>query len=84
MKIINTFVYDNNENVLRHDCTIIAHGKAFDCDVHRHFSLYAYLALKVEKRASYKYVEYSENAWLLLRLRNYATSLVDKESNCKY
>lgn len=60
MKIINTFIHDNDENILRHDCTIIAHGKAFDCDVHRHFSLYAYLVLKVEKRVSYKHVEYSE------------------------
>ena len=31
-----------------------------------------------------KYVEYCEEAWLLLRLRNYASALADKESNCKY
>lgn len=60
MKIINTFIHDNNENILRHDCTIIVHGKAFDCDINRHFSLYAYLVLKVEKRASYKYIKYDE------------------------
>lgn len=62
MKIINTFYHDseNSENILRHDCTIIVHGKAFDCDIHRHFDLYAYLVQKVEKRASYKYVEYNE------------------------
>ena len=29
-------------------------------------------------------MEYCEDAWLLLRLRNYATRLADKESNCKY
>ena len=31
-----------------------------------------------------KYVEYCEDAWLLLRLRNYSSALADKESNCKY
>lgn len=31
-----------------------------------------------------KYIEYCEEAWLLLRLRNYASALADRESNCKY
>ena len=31
-----------------------------------------------------KYVEYCEDAWLLLRLKNYAAHLSEKESNCKY
>ena len=31
-----------------------------------------------------KYVEYCEDAWFLLRLRNYSSALADKESNCKY
>ena len=31
-----------------------------------------------------KYVEYCEDAWLLMRLRNYTSCLADKESNCKY
>lgn len=31
-----------------------------------------------------KYVEYCENAWLLLRLKNICAHLADKESNCKY
>lgn len=31
-----------------------------------------------------KYVEYCEDAWLLMRLKNYASCLADKESNCKY
>lgn len=31
-----------------------------------------------------KYVEHCEEAWLLVRLRNYAACLADKESNCKY
>ena len=39
---------------------------------------------KLSLATTIKYVEYSENAWLLLRLKNYATSLADKESNCKY
>lgn len=31
-----------------------------------------------------KYIEYSEEAWLLLRLRNIASSFADKETACKY
>ena len=31
-----------------------------------------------------KYVEYCENAWLLLRMKNIAAHLAEKESNCKY
>lgn len=31
-----------------------------------------------------KYIEYCEDAWLLMRLRNYSSCLTDKESNCKY
>ena len=31
-----------------------------------------------------KYVEYCENAWLLLRLKNLSAHLAEKESNCKY
>lgn len=39
---------------------------------------------KLSLATTIKYVEYCEDAWLLLRLRNYASCLVDKESNCKY
>ena len=39
---------------------------------------------KLSLATTIKYVEYCENAWLLMRVRNYATSLADKESNCKY
>ncbi len=39
---------------------------------------------KLSLATTIKYVEYCEEAWLLLRLKNYASSLVDKESNCKY
>ena len=39
---------------------------------------------KLSLATTIKYVEYCEEAWLLLRLRNYSSALVDKESNCKY
>ena len=39
---------------------------------------------KLSLATTIKYVNYCEEAWLLLRLKNYASSLVDKESNCKY
>lgn len=39
---------------------------------------------KLSLATTIKYIEYCEDAWLLLRLRNYASALADKESNCKY
>lgn len=39
---------------------------------------------KLSLATTIKYVEYCEEAWLLLRLRNYASALADKESNCKF
>lgn len=39
---------------------------------------------KLSLATTIKYVDYCEEAWLLLRLKNYASSLLDKESNCKY
>ena len=39
---------------------------------------------KLSLATTIKYVDYCEEAWLLLRLRNYATSLTERESNCKY
>ena len=39
---------------------------------------------KLSLATTIKYIEYCEDAWLLMRLRNYAACLADKESNCKY
>ena len=39
---------------------------------------------KLSLATTIKYVDYCEDAWLLLRIRNFAASLADKESNCKY
>lgn len=39
---------------------------------------------KLSLATTIKYVEYCEDAWLLMRLKNYASCLADKESNCKY
>lgn len=39
---------------------------------------------KLSLATTIKYIEYCEEAWLLLRLKNYASTLADKESNCKY
>lgn len=39
---------------------------------------------KLSLATTIKYIEYCEDAWLLLRMRNYASALADKESNCKY
>ena len=39
---------------------------------------------KLSLATTIRYVEFCEDAWLLLRLRNYASALADKESNCKY
>ena len=47
-------------------------------------NLFSSVGGKLSLATTIKYVEYCENAWLLMRVRNYATSLADKESNCKY
>ena len=39
---------------------------------------------KLSLATTIKYVDYCEEAWLLLRLHNYATSLAERESNSKY
>lgn len=39
---------------------------------------------KLSLATTIKYVNYCEEAWLLLRLKNYASCLTDKETNCKY
>lgn len=39
---------------------------------------------KLSLATTIKYIEYCEDAWLLLRLKNYASTLAEKESNCKY
>lgn len=39
---------------------------------------------KLSLATTIKYIDYCEDSWLLLRLRNYATALAEKESNCKY
>lgn len=39
---------------------------------------------KLSLATTIKYIDYCEDAWLLLRLRNYVTALAEKESNCKY
>lgn len=47
-------------------------------------SLLSSVGGKLSLATTVKYVEYCEEAWLLLRLRNYVSALADKESNCKY
>lgn len=39
---------------------------------------------KLSLATTIKYVDYCKEAWLLLRLRNYATTLAERESNSKY
>lgn len=47
-------------------------------------SLLSSVGGKLSLATTVKYVEYCEEAWLLLRLRNYVSALADKETNCKY
>lgn len=47
-------------------------------------SLMSSVGGKLSLATTVKYVEYCEDAWLLLRLRNYVSALADKESNSKY
>ena len=47
-------------------------------------SLMSSVGGKLSLATTIKYIEYCEDAWLLLRLKNYVSCLADKESNCKY
>ncbi len=47
-------------------------------------SLMSSVGGKLSLATTIKYIEYCEDAWLLLRVRNYVSCLADKESNCKY
>lgn len=47
-------------------------------------SLMSSVGGKLSLATTIKYIEYCEDAWLLLRIRNYVSFLADKESNCKY
>lgn len=57
MKLVYTFFYDNNGELIKSDTKAVIKGKVFDCDLYNHFSRYAYIMTKVEKRASYKYID---------------------------
>lgn len=39
---------------------------------------------KLSLATTIKYVEYCEDEWLIMKLKNYTACLADKESNCKY
>lgn len=60
MKLIYTFYHDSEGEIIKADTKAIVHGKVFDCDLIDHFSRYEYIITKVEKRASYRYVEGAE------------------------
>lgn len=60
MKLIYTYFYDNEGEIIKSDTKAIVHNKVFDCDLYDHFSRYAYITQKVEKRISYRYVEGAE------------------------
>lgn len=47
-------------------------------------SLLSSVGGKLSLATTIKYIEYCEDAWLLLRLRNYVACLAEKESKCKY
>lgn len=57
MKLVYTFFYDNKGELIKSDTKAIIKGKVFDCDLYDHFSRYAYIMTKVEKRLSYKYID---------------------------
>ena len=60
MKLIYTFYHNSKDELIKADVKAIVKGKVFDCDCYDHFSRYVYIMTKVEKRASYKYLEGTE------------------------
>lgn len=57
MKLVYTFYHDSEGEFIKSDTKAIIKGKVFDCDLYNHFARYEYIATKVEKRASYRYID---------------------------
>ena len=74
----------SNANLLRLLLKKIAESVKQPISYNRLSNVLSSVSGKITMPTVSKYIEYSEAAWLLLRLRNTSAAFADKESLCKY
>lgn len=73
-----------NPNLLRLMLKKLAENVGQPVSYNRLANVLSSVSGKITMPTVSKYIEYSEAAWLLLRLRNVATTFSEKETSCKY
>ena len=74
----------SNPNLLRLMLKKLAENVGQPVSYNRLSGVLSSVSGKITMPTVSKYIEYSESAWLLLRLRNVSASFADKETSCKY
>lgn len=74
----------SNPNILRLLLKKLAENVGQPVSYNRLSRVLSSVSGKITMPTVSKYIEYSEAAWLLLRLRNVASGFADKETSCKY
>lgn len=74
----------SNANALRLLLKKLSESVHLPISYNRLSNLLSSVGGKISVPTVINYVEYAENAWLLLRLKNIAASYTDRESICKY
>ena len=74
----------SNANLLRLLLKKIAESVKQPISYNRLSNVLSSVSGKITMPTVSKYIEHSESAWLLLRLRNISAAFADKESLCKY
>ena len=74
----------SNANLLRLLLKKIAESVKQPISYNRLANILSSVSGKITMPTVSKYIEHSEAAWLLLRLRNISAAFADKESSCKY
>ena len=74
----------SNPNLLRLMLKKLAESVGQPVSYNRLSGVLSSVGGKISMPTVSKYIEYSESAWLLLRLRNISAPFADKETSCKY
>lgn len=74
----------SNPNLLRLMLKKLAENVGQPVSYNRLAGVLSSVSGKISMPTVSKYIEYSESAWLLLRLRNVSAPFADKETSCKY
>lgn len=74
----------SNNNLLRLLVKKLAESVRQPISYNRLSNILSSVSGKITMPTVSKYIEYSEDAWLLLRLRNVSAAFANKETSCKY